>query len=65
MWERTYWVNFQVGEPDSASAIVAIGGCVGEGWPSLYKKRAKEMIWCGGAGGEMGSVRQVGGRGFG
>lgn len=33
---RTYWVNFHVGEPGSASTIVAGRGGVGEGRPSRY-----------------------------
>lgn len=37
-WQRagTYWVNFHVGEPGSASTIVAGRGGVGEGRPSRY-----------------------------
>lgn len=33
---RTYWVNFHVGEPGSASTIVAGREGVGEGRPSRY-----------------------------
>lgn len=33
---KTYWVNFQVGEPVSASTMVAVGGVVGEGQSSHY-----------------------------
>lgn len=38
VWQATYWVNFHVGEPVSASAMVERWVDVG-GWPSRYKVR--------------------------
>lgn len=47
---RTYWVNFHVGEPGSASTIVAGRGGVGEGRPSRYDGTLVEggrYVWAG------------------
>lgn len=41
-------MNFHVGEPVSASAMVAIGACVGEDCPSHYRKLLEGMMWFGG-----------------
>lgn len=46
----TYWVNFHVGELVSGSAMIAMEECVGEGWPSHYRRSMGGTMYFGGAG---------------